>query len=303
MTTAEQPHAPTTAPAAPPYPSGPVPRARIVDGVEERLDAVVNDVVGFRPVTLDVFRAADRQGETLPVIMWIHGGGWVVGSAKQDWPFLEDAGMRARVMDAGFALAMVEYRRAGEAPFPAQIEDVKAAVAWVHRHAEELGIDRDAIVVWGESAGGHLAALAALTSVPESGWSDDVRAPVAGAVVWFAPSELRVPDEAPALHEDDEDSVVDLLLGGPVRERREEAAAASPVTWVSAAAPPMLLVHGTADLLVPAEQSELLADALEAAGGDVRLTLVPGADHGFDGVDVRPIIDAGLEFAAEVTAR
>ncbi|NTW41486.1 MAG: alpha/beta hydrolase [Cellulomonadaceae bacterium] len=278
-------------------PDGAVPPARVVDGVEERLDAVVSALPGYRELTVDVFRAADRHGEVLPLVVWIHGGGWEVGSPKHDWPFLTAAGSRSRIMGAGFALAMVTYRFSSEATFPAQIDDVKAALRWLHRNADEIGVDRRAFAVWGESAGGHLAALAALTSVAASGWQDAGREDetVAAAVVWYAPSDFQTlqgqtPDGAI------EDSAVPHLLGGPVEEVREVAIAASPVTWVSRDAPPMLLVHGTEDLLVPCEQSRRLADALREVGADVRLQLVPGADHGFDGVDVVPIIDEGIAF-------
>lgn len=278
-------------------PDGAVPPARVVDGVEERLDAVVSALPGYRELTVDVFRAVDRHGEVLPLVVWIHGGGWEVGSPKHDWPFLTAAGSRSRIMGAGFALAMVTYRFSSEATFPAQIDDVKAALRWLHRNADEIGVDRRAFAVWGESAGGHLAALAALTSVAASGWQDAGREDetVAAAVVWYAPSDFQTlqgqtPDGAI------EDSAVPHLLGGPVEEVREVAIAASPVTWVSRDAPPMLLVHGTEDLLVPCEQSRRLADALREVGADVRLQLVPGADHGFDGVDVVPIIDEGIAF-------
>ncbi|WP_426596030.1 alpha/beta hydrolase fold domain-containing protein [Cellulomonas sp. McL0617] len=176
--------------------------------------------------------------------MWIHGGGWQVGSPKHDWPFLVEAGSRARILGAGFALAMVSYRFSSEAPFPAQLDDVKAALRWLHRQADELGVDRQAFAVWGESAGGHLAALAALTSVAGSGWEgagrDDER--VAGAVVWYAPSHF------PALA-GDLDPATAGLLGGPGAVVDEVARVASPVTWVSPQAPPMLvaaLVHGPA---------------------------------------------------------
>jgi len=284
--------------------AGPVPPARVVDGVEERLDAVVSAVPGYRELTLDVFRAADRRGEVLPLIVWIHGGGWESGSPKHDWPFLTAAGSRSRIMGAGFALAVVTYRFSSEATFPAQLEDVKAALRWLHRNADEIGVDRRAFTVWGESAGGHLAALAALTSVAASGWDgagrEDER--VAAAVVWYAPSDFHAL-QSPALDGGVEDTAVPRLLGGRVQEVRAVATAASPVTWVSPSAPPMLLVHGTEDLLVPAEQSRRLAEALRRVGADVRLHLVPGADHGFDGVEVAPIIDDCLAFVRGLLQR
>lgn len=290
-------------PAAVPA-TGPVPPARVVDGVEERLDAVVSAVPGYRELTLDVFRSADRRGEVLPLVVWIHGGGWEVGSPKHDWPFLTAAGSRSRIMAAGFALAVVTYRFSSEATFPAQLEDVKAALRWLHRNADEIGVDRRAFALWGESAGGHLAALAALTSVAASGWDGAGREDesVAGAVVWYAPSDFQTL-QSQARDGAIEDAAVPRLLGGRVQEVPRVATAASPVTWVSADAPPMLLVHGTEDLLVPVEQSRRLAEALRQVGADVRLHLVPGADHGFDGVDVAPIIDQGLAFVTALVHR
>lgn len=257
-------------------------------------DAVVAEVPGFRPLTLDLYRP--ERGTPRPLIIWVHGGAWLFGSNKRESPQLVVGRINERILDAGFAVARVTYRLSGEARFPAQLHDVKAAVRWLRKHAAGLGLDPSRFGVWGESAGGHLASLIALTGDdpdPALAGRDGVRGvsdAVQSAVVWYGPSNfltMRGTHDAP-------DSPESLLVGGPVQELPGESAAASPVTYVSAGAPPILLAHGVEDRVVPATQSEELHDRLTALSGPVTLRLVPGADHCFVGADLDPLIDEAL---------
>nr|WP_276515242.1 alpha/beta hydrolase [Actinomadura coerulea] len=223
-------------------------------------------------------------GVASPVVLFVHGGGWRRGT-RRDFGH-EFAGWRPspfeRIAEAGFAVASVDYRLSGEARYPAQLHDVRAAVAWLGGHGGEHGFDGSRIVAWGESAGAHLAALAALTG------------PGIGTVVgWYGVYDLAaMPDP------DDPGSRESRLLGAPVGDVPDLAAEASPIAHVHAGAPPFQLWHGTADRFVPMAQSERMAAALDAAGVPVELRRVEGADHVWRGVpDVAAVFAASLDFA------
>jgi acetyl esterase/lipase len=283
-----------------PPPSGPHPYrppAPVPDG--DRLcwrDAVVAEVPGFRPLTLDLFRPA-APAPPRPLIIWVHGGAWLFGSARSESPHLAGARIPERVLAAGFALARVTYRFSGEARFPAQLHDLKAAVRWLRGYAPELGLDPSRFGVWGESAGGHLASLAALTGDdpdPALAGRDGVRGVsdrLQSAVIWYGPANFSTMGGS----HDDPDSPESRLIGGPVPDLPEEAAAAAPVTYVCAEAPPILLAHGTGDRVVAATQSEELHDRLAALSAPVSLRLVPGAGHCFTGADLDPLVTEALD--------
>jgi acetyl esterase/lipase len=251
-------------------------------------DARYGEVLGYRPLELDLYLPLGLGGP-LPVVVYVHGGGWQRGS-RRDPPPLQAADFYEGIATQGSAVAAVDYRLSGEARFPAPLEDVHAAVGWVRDNAAARGLDAGRVFLWGDSAGGHLALLAALTGT-------DVRA----AVAWFPvtdlmgmPSDLAdaggVPDRGP-------DSREARLLGAPASSVPGLAREASPVTHARADAPPILLVHGTVDDLVPAAQSVRLAEALRRAGATVELELVPGATHFWKGAsDVDAIMRRSIEF-------
>jgi len=190
----------------------------------------------------------------------------------------------------GFAVAAIDYRLSAEALFPAPLEDVCTAIGWVRDHAGAYGLDAGRVFLWGDSAGGHLALLAALTGTK-----------VQGVVAWFPVTDLAglpsdvaeaggEPDPGPGSREAQ-------LLGAPTGSVPYLAQQASPVTHASADAPPILLMHGAADDMVPPAQSVRLAAALEAAGAAVELELVPGATHFWNGAsDVGAIVRRSVEF-------
>lgn len=251
------------------------------------LDVIVAEHHGYRPLTLDLFRP-DRGAGPVPLVIWVHGGAWRYGTNKHDGPQLAPARIGDRILAAGWALARVTYRLSGEARFPAQLDDVRAAIGWLREHAGELGLDRGRFAIWGESAGGHLAALAALTGEVEAG------------ILWYAPSDLltmAAQNHPEGLQDHDApESPESRLVGGPVQERPKESAAASPVTYVSPGAPPLLIVHGDQDRVVPAGQSRELYGRLAAVGAPAELRIVPGADHCFVGADLVPLVQEGLDF-------
>jgi acetyl esterase/lipase len=159
----------------------PLPDPVALDGGIGRLRRAVaySAPPGFRPLELDLYTPA---GEPAPVILFVHGGGWRMGTREVFVPTLRDwrPGPFHRLVAAGFAVASVDYRLSAEAVFPAQLDDVRAALGYLQARAAELGVDASRVVAWGESAGAHLAALLGLT---------DSQA-VAGVVDWYGPADL-----------------------------------------------------------------------------------------------------------------
>jgi acetyl esterase/lipase len=267
------------------------------------IDAIVAEHPGYRPLTLDVFRP-DVGEPPYPLVIWVHGGAWRFGGNKQDGPQLAPARIGDRIRAAGYALARVTYRLSGEAAFPAPLHDVKAAVRWLRHHAGDLELDQSRFAVWGESAGGHLAALVALSgddpAVAGTGVVQGVSDAVRAGVIWYAPSNLltmAAQNHPEGLQDHDApDSPESRLVGGPVQELPKESAAASPVNYVSPDAPPLLVVHGEQDRIVPVGQSRELYERLAAVGAPAELRIVPGADHCFVGADLAPLVQEGLTF-------
>ncbi|KJY19559.1 MULTISPECIES: alpha/beta hydrolase [Streptomyces] len=153
----------------PPY-RPPVPAVTGTDGVR-RFDGITYATTpGYRPRLLDVqVPAGDGP---FPAVVWIHGGGWLDGDRRYPPPTVPAALLHGAVLAAGLALVSIDYRHSLEAPFPAQLHDVKAAIRYVRAFAGDLGVDPDRIGVWGESAGGHLAALAGLVGPAGAGAAD-----------------------------------------------------------------------------------------------------------------------------------
>lgn len=230
---------------------------------------------------LDLYLPEKAQGP-LPLIIWIHGGGWQNG-AKDGCP-----PARRDFLQRGYAVASLGYRLSGDAIFPAQVEDCKAGVRWLRAHAKEYSLDPDRFGVWGSSAGGHLVALLGTSGNERNfdvGPNLGVSSRVQAVCDYYGPTDLTQMDShavvGARLKHDDAKSPEACLLGGPVQENKEKAARANPITYVSTnALPPFLIVHGDADPVVPFHQSELLFDALKKAGAQVNLHRVTGAGHG-----------------------
>ena len=267
------------------------------------------EVIGFRPLELDLYLppaahpgragAADGQPLPVPVVVHVHGGGWRRGSRRHPLPVLGD-GFYPGLAAQGIAVAAVDYRLSGEARYPAAVDDVRAAVAWVRTALPRYGLLPGPVALWGDSAGGHLALLAALTGtgVDNTGLANTG---VDGVVAWFPVTDLagvRGPDD------DDPGSREALFLGAPPSQVPALARAASPLTHVRAGAPPMLLMHGDSDKLVPPDQSIRFTRALRDAGGSASLVLVPGASHFWDGAqDVPGIVARSVSFVLSLAPR
>ena len=223
---------------------------------------------------LDLYLPEEAQ-DSLPVIVWIHGGAWQAGS-KDNCPAVT-------LVAKGYAVASVNYRLSQHAVFPAQIEDCKAAIRWLRANAAKYHLDPHHVGVWGASAGGHLVALLGTSgSVNElhgQGGNLDQSSRVQCVVDWFGPSDLATMAGA----HNNPGSPESRLIGGAVQEHVEQARKASPVTYVSKDSAPFLIMHGDKDNVVPVGQSEALAEALKKAGVEVKLQIVTDNGHGGPG--------------------
>lgn len=293
-------------------------RGYLPSGAEhwEQLDYARAD--GYRTVTMDVY--VPQGVERAPCVVWIHGGAWLSGDRRfppSAWP---EGVLFQKIIEAGLAVATIDYRHSREAPFPAQLHDAKAAVRYVRGYADRLGIDPDRIAVWGESAGGHLAALTALVTDPELEGAHGVVGPdssVAAVVSWYGVADVRTmpafgenpwtPD-APEMELPDDfdpeaaffaEEPTDILLRDSPIPEADRRRLLSPVAHVRTDAPPFLLVHGESDGLVPASQSREFATALRGAGARVEDEYIPNADHVWLGVDPLPIIDRTIDWLVQ----
>ena len=263
---------------------GPLPPARIAAGRVRMLAGIpYAGRPGSRPLELDLWLPPETD-TSFPAVVFLHGGGWRLGSRHSAGPAY--AGTTPNpfelVAQSGIAVASVDYRLTGEATFPAQLHDAKAAVRWLRTRAGEIGVDPERIAAWGESAGGQLAELLGLT-VGDPGLEADHgvsgSSAVSAVVAWYAPSDIAAVATDAGADLLDATTREAQLLGSPAVAVPDLAALASPITHVGADAPAFLLLHGRADRLISCRQSERLHDALLGARVDTRLHLYDDADH------------------------
>ena len=286
--------APTTAPATRDVPK-PLPPKNLPPGITFLGDLHYGEAPG-RGQLLDLYLPAKVEG-SLPLLIWIHGGGWS-GGDKAGCPAL---GMLAR----GYVVASLNYRLSKEAIFPAQIEDCKGAIRWLRAHAVEYHIDPKRIGIWGASAGGHLVALLGTSGDVKEiegtvGGNLDQSSRVECVCDWFGPTDMSVFFEQAAntvniFKGNPDHSPLSDLFGGPLKEHADLVRNANPITFIKKDNPPFLIIHGDKDPLVPLAQSEMLSDALQKAGVDVHLEVLPGAGHG-NGFEKPSVLSMMIEF-------
>jgi acetyl esterase/lipase len=249
------------------------------DGVEVIRDVAYDPRHGKRGL-LDVYRQRGADLRDAPILVQVHGGAWSVGSKdEQGVPLMHH--MAAR----GWVCFAVNYRLSPRDPFPAQIVDVKRALAWVKGHAREYGGDPRFVAITGGSAGGHLAALAALTPgdpAYQPGF-EDADTSVQAAVPFYGVYDLAGSIGTPrSVQMRDRFLARRLLFADPAKDlhRFEQA---SPLERVHAGAPPMLVIHGARDSLVEVEQARHFVRALRAVSQQpVAYAELPGTQHAFD---------------------
>ncbi|MEM7114209.1 MAG: alpha/beta hydrolase [Chloroflexota bacterium] len=237
--------------------------------------AYVNN--GHERQKLDLY--LPTQGGKRPLIIWIHGGAFRLGSKDKGRLPLD-------YLARGYALASINYRLSQHAIFPAQIEDCKTPVRYLRVHASEYRLDPDRFAAWGPSAGGHLSAMLGTTGNAtelEVGDYLSFSSRVQAVVDYYGPTDFlqmdaqRLPD---GLLHDPPDSPESELVGGAIQEHPDRVAKANPITYITEDVPPFLIVHGNQDPLVPYQQSLLLRDALQNVGADVTFYTVEGGGHG-----------------------
>jgi acetyl esterase/lipase len=257
----------------------------IPDDVNLERDVVFN-ADDSRPLTLHLLRSQTASTKPQPVIVYIFGGAFRMGS--------KDSGIAALIpfVQRGYVCVSIEYRYSSEALFPAQLEDVKCAIRFLRANAERFGVDPERIGVFGHSSGGYLSTMLGVTGDrPEfegaggiSGSWEGVSSRVQAVCDFFGPTDFLAMNCAGSVQDHDSpDSPESELLGGPIQDHPDLAARANPITYITpeSVPPPFLIIHGEADPLVPFNQSELLYAALERVNAPVKFfRRIAQAGHG-----------------------
>ncbi len=272
------------------------------NGVRRWRDVVFAHTLGFRPMLMNV--SVPRTSSPPPLIVFIHGGAWMMGSPAFTNPIYRRFDFIGKYIRAGFAVANITYRFSSEGIFPMQLHDCKSAIRFLRNHASLFGVDPKRFAAMGDSAGGHLAAMVGLTGHRKELEGDvgevEGSSAVQAVIDWFGPADfLNMRAQAipgGMTGQDEANSPESLLVGGPLQEHRAAAIAASPITYVSKDAPPFFIQHGTHDRLVPLAQSESLHKALLAAGAKSSLHIMEGADHCFWGVPDDGVVERDIAF-------
>ena len=219
-----------------------------------------------------------------PVLLHMHGGGFAMGD-KRDFHIQDLLSTTAH----GYALASCNYRRSGDAPFPAAVLDCRSFVDYLHRHAAELNIDDQRICAFGGSAGGNLSALLAMNIERFPGETTPLNAAVRCAVDWFGPTDFARMDEQARANgvsfadHDEPSSPESQYIGVPLQQAdRALLDAANPISYIGPDMAPLLIQHGTKDVLVPFAQSEILYNAITKALGPGRALFLPLEEAGHD---------------------
>jgi acetyl esterase/lipase len=270
------------------------PAAKVMFGsdVESHPDLIYSTPPGFRPLRLDLYRQAGAA-QPRPLVVYVHGGGWQSGHTRHAGAFENWPQVLASLARRGYVVASIEYRLSGEAKFPAAIHDVKNAIKWLRTNATKFAIDPRQVVIWGGSAGGQLAALAATScgvqslapaaadSSPLATQSDCVQ----GLVAWYGVFDIGAMSE-PSSRSGSADpaaSPIGKYLGCLPAKCADTAALASAVTHLDAKDPPMLLIHGELDKVVPVGQSREFDQASKVERVASQLIVIPAVDHSFIG--------------------
>ena len=244
---------------------GPVPRTENPEGTAVVREGVVVGRAGGRNLLGDLYVPA-TAAELRPALVVVHGGGWRRGAPRSVRGFGELLGR------AGFVCLLASYRLAMEAPWPAQIEDVKCAIRFLRARSASLGVDPDRIGIVGDSAGGHLALMAAASSSFEGdGGHAEHSSAVAAVGSMYGPTRIRFDGERP-------NHVA--LMGDRANEADYDRA--SPITCDLGGFPPCLLIHGVEDEAVPVADSLDFYERLKRLGRPAALHLFSGEGHAFD---------------------
>ena len=261
----------------PPVPAGPSPSRADIDYAPPE-PATSN---GHK---LDLDLPAGASGR-VPVVIWTGGSAWMADTGKRTAP-----GLAAQLLPAGYAVAGVSIRSSSQIQFPGQLHDIKAAIRWLRANAAAQGLDPDRIGIMGDSSGGWTAAMAAVTGdAPEvegTVGTTGVSSRVQAAVAFYPPTNFLTMDAwalsrcaTPRCH-DDPVSPESRLVGCAIQTCPDKVQAANPVRYVTAADPPLMILHGGSDPLVPHNQGEQLYMALNKACLESVFISLPRGGHG-----------------------
>jgi acetyl esterase/lipase len=229
------------------------------------------------PLTVDIYRAPEARD--WPVVLQLYGGAWQRGGPG------DDAGLSAALASSGYVVVAADYRHAPTWRWPAQIDDVRAALDWVGAHAREYGGDPDRVALLGRSSGSQLAMIAALTAE-----TSNVRA----VVTLYGPVDLTDGYRHPPVPDTlDQRQIERDLIGGTPDDRPDAYREASPITYAGAAHPPALIIAAGRDRIVHPRYSAALHARLRESGSST-LLVIPWADHAFDIVDFGPAAQIAL---------
>ncbi|MGZ3951177.1 MAG: prolyl oligopeptidase family serine peptidase [Flavisolibacter sp.] len=241
------------------------------------------------------------------IVICIYGSAWFSNNSKSAIFY---NGLGQRLLQQGFAVVTINHRSSGDARFPAQIQDVKAAIRFIRANSKTFSIDSNFIAITGYSSGGHLSALAGATNNTKretiNGLNIDVEgslgkftsssSKVNAVVDWFGPTDFLLMDSCGSqLKHNDAKSPESSLIGGPIRENKDAVELANPINYVDKLAPPFLIFHGDKDPLVPLCESERLYDKLQEKAVISELVIVPGGGHG-PGVMIDKYYDKMIAF-------
>jgi acetyl esterase/lipase/Tol biopolymer transport system component len=281
---------------------------------------------GYRPLTLDLYlppNSLPAPAAGFPLVVHVHGGGWMAGHARHSGAFANFPNVLASLAAKGYVVASVNYRLSSEAKSPAAAIDIKTAIRWLRSKAADYRIDPARAATWGGSAGGQLAGLVAVTCgvhafdpnlLTPVGAVDGEGRPISGslpadvarqsdcvqaAVAWYGVFDFATLSKQAGAKEGQPTpatrAAYSYLGCGPIRCQPGLREGASSTTYVDAKDPPMLLVHGTADEVVPYQQSEEMAARLKEAGVRADLILIKGVGHSFIGSTNEQTREASLK--------
>jgi acetyl esterase/lipase len=234
---------------------------------------VTYGIAGNVSLKMDIFYPKMASG-VLPVVVYVHGGGWTGGDKAAGAGVNEIPEMIKR----GYLVASINYRLAPQYRFPAMIEDAKCAVRFLKAKASDFGLDPGRIGVWGGSAGGHLVALLGTTDASAgfegTGGYADQSSRVQAVVDFFGPADLNI------FFQRYQGTIMKEVFGA-ADANSDKLKVASPVTYISRDDPPFLIMQGDKDTVVPLIQSQILYDRLVADGVTASLVIVKNAGHSF----------------------
>ena len=225
--------------------------------VQIRRDLVYVTRADAGELKADLYQPAASGSGLRPAVVVVHGGGWVRGERSQ-MQHIVDA-----LVARDYVVLNISYRLAPQYPYPAAVDDVRAALRWLSDHAETYGVDRRRLALWGYSAGAHLAGLVA--AVPEA-----QTPPLAAAIVGGMPADLVRAQNS---------DLVQKFIGGTIEQYPQRYVEASPLQQLSKRSAPMLFYHGSWDLIVWAQYSRDMHARLQALGVDTELVPLAARGH------------------------